>query len=111
MIKKVGTSSYASYDLISAISGESIYYLMTFAKNQPNKFKNDTFWDGTRVKGMTSAYSGTKTSGDLNYNYFFMSGVNESCDNDQAYISFSNATGTSNSCGDSWRGQNQAGTL
>ena len=111
MIKKVGTSDYASYNLVNSISGESIYDLMTFAKNQPNQYSNDSAWDGTRVKGMTSEYSGTKTSGNLNFNYFFMCGVNESSDNDQAYMSFSDSRGSSNSWGDRWRGLNQKGTL
>ena len=111
MIKKIGTSDYASYYLVSSVSGESIYDLMTFAKNQPNRYKNDTAWDGVRVKGMTSEYSGTKTSGNLNFNYFFMAGVNESADNDQAYMSFSDASGSSNTWGDKWRKTNQKGTL
>jgi len=34
MIKKVGTSDYASYDLVSTVSGESIHDIMTFVKNQ-----------------------------------------------------------------------------
>jgi len=111
MIKKVGTSDYASYDLVSAVAGESIYDLMTFTKNQAMHIQDDTAFDGTRVKGLTSEYSGTKTSGTLNYDYFFMAGINESNDNDQAYMSFSDSTGSSNSWADSWRGTNQAGTL
>ncbi len=111
MIKKTGTSDYASYNLVSTVSGESIYDIMTFAKNQSIQIRNDTAWDGTRVKGMTSEYSGTKTSGNLNFDYFFMCGINESSDNDQAYMSFSDSTGSSNSWGDSWRGTNQRGTL
>jgi len=113
MIKKVGTADYASYDLVSTVAGDSIYDLMTFAKNQPVQVRNDTVYDGTRVKGLTSEYSGTKTSGTLNYNYFFMAGINESYDNDQAYMSFSDSPGSfgANSWGDTWRGINQAGTL
>ena len=111
MIKKVGTADYASYDLVSAVSGESIHDLMTFVKNQPMHIQDDTAFDGTRVKGLTSEYSGTKTAGTLNYNYFFMAGINESYDNDQAYMSFSDSTGSNNSWGDGWRGLNQVGTL
>ena len=111
MIKKVGTVDYASYNLVSTILGESIHDLMTFVKNQAMQVQNDTAFDGTRVKGLTSEYSGTKTSGTLNYNYFFMAGINESFDNDQAYMSFSDSTGSANSWGDNWRGTNQAGTL
>ena len=111
MIKKVGTADYASYDLVSAVSGESIYDLMTYVKNQAMHIQDDAAFDGIRVKGLTSEYSGTKTSGTLNYNYFFMAGINESYDNDQAYMSFSDSTGSNNSWGDNWRGTNQAGTL
>ena len=111
MIKKVGTSDYASYNLVSSVSGESINDLMTYVKNQAMHIKDDTAFDGTRVKGLTSEYSGTKISGTLNYNYFFMAGINESSDNDQAYMSFSDSTGSTNSWGDSWRGTNQSGTL
>lgn len=111
MIKKIGTADYASYDLVSSVSGESIYDLMTFTKNQAVQVQNDTAFDGTRVKGLTSEYSGTKTSGTLNYDYFFMSGISESFDNDQAYMSFSDSTGSSNSWADTWRGTNQAGTV
>jgi len=113
MIKKVGTADYASYNLVSTVAGDSIYDLMTFAKNQPVQSQNDTVYDGTRVKGLTSEYSGTKTSGTLNYDYFFMAGINESSDNDQAYMSFSDSTGSfgANNWGDAWRETTQAGTL
>jgi hypothetical protein len=111
MIKKVGTADFASYNLVSAVAGESIHDLMTFVKNQPMQVQNDTAFDGTRVKGLTSEYSGTKVAGTLNYNYFFMAGINESFDNDQAYMSFSDSTGSINTWGDNWRGVNQAGTL
>jgi hypothetical protein len=111
MIKKVGTADYASYNLVSSVSGESIHDLMTYVKNQAMHIQDDTVFDGARVKGLTSEYSGTKTSGTLNYNYFFMAGINESYDNDQAYMSFSNSTGSNNTWGDGWRGLNQAGTL
>jgi len=113
MIKKVGTDDYASYNLVSSVSGESIHDLMTFVKNQTMHIQDDTAFDGTRVKGLTSEYSGTKTSGTLSYDYFFMAGINESADNDQAYMSFSDSTGSygSNSWNDAWRGVNQAGTL
>jgi hypothetical protein len=111
MIKKVGTADFASYNLVSAVAGESIHDLMTFVKNQPMQVQNDTAFDGTRVKGLTSEYSGTKVAGTLNYNYFFMAGINESFDNDQAYMSFSDSTGSINTWGDNWRGVNQAGTV
>jgi len=111
MIKKVGTADYASYNLVSAVLGESIHDLMTFVKNQAMQISNDTAFDGTRVKGLTSEYSGTKTAGTLNYNYFFMAGINESADNDQAYMSFSDSTGSINTWGDTWRNTTQAGTL
>jgi len=111
MIKKVGTDDYASYNLVSSVSGESIHDLMTFAKNQTMHIQDDSAFDGTRVKGLTSEYSGTKTSGTLNYNYFFMAGISESADNDQAYMSFSDSTGFSNNWGDKWRKTTQAGTL
>jgi hypothetical protein len=111
MIKKVGTADYASYNLVSAVAGESIHDLMTFVKNQAMQISNDTAFDGTRVKGLTSEYSGTKVAGTLNYNYFFMAGINESSDNDQAYMSFSDSKGSNNSWGDRWRGINQKGTL
>jgi len=111
MIKKVGTADYASYDLVSTVSGESIHDLMTFVKTQPMHIQDDTAFDGTRVKGLTSEYSGTKVAGTLNFNYFFMAGISESYDNDQAYMSFSDSTGSNNTWGDTWRGTNQAGTL
>ena len=111
MIKKVGTADYASYDLVSNVTGESIHDLMTFVKNQAMHIKDDTAFDGTRVKGLTSEYSGIKTSGTLNYNYFFMAGINESNDNDQAYMSFSDSAGSSNSWDDAWRGTDQRGTV
>ncbi len=111
MIKKVGTADWASYDLVSSVSGESIHDLMTFVKNQTMHISNDTAFDGTRVKGLTSAYSGTKVAGTLNFNYFFMAGINESVDNDQAYMSFSDSTGSNNTWGDNWRGTNQRGTV
>lgn len=111
MIKEVGTADYASYDLVSVVSGESIHDLMTFVKNQTMQVQNDTAFDGTRVKGLTSEYSGIKVAGTLNYNYFFMAGINESNDNDQAYMSFSDSTGSSNTWGDNWRGTNQRGTI
>jgi len=111
MIKKVGTADYASYNLVSSVTGESIHDLMTFVKNQPMHTQDDAAFDGTRVKGLTSEYSGTKVAGNLNYNYFFMAGINESADNDQAYMSFSDSTGYSNTWADTWRGVNQAGTL
>jgi len=111
MIKKIGTADYASYDLVSNVTGESIHDLMTFVKNQAMQTSNDTAFDGTRVKGLTSEYSGIKTSGTLNYNYFFMAGINESADNDQAYMSFSDSTGSTNNWGDTWRNTNQKGTV
>ena len=111
MIKKVGTADYASYDLVSAVSGESIYDIMTFVKNQDMHTQDDTIFDGTRVKGLTSEYSGKRTAGTLNYDYFFMAGINEGYDNDQAYMSFSDSTGSNNTWEDKWRGVNQAGTL
>jgi len=111
MIKKVGTIDFASYTLVTTVTGESIHDLMTFTKNQAMQVQNDTAFDGTRVKGLTSEYSGTKIAGTLNYNYFFMSGINESSDNDQAYMSFSDSTGSTNVWADTWRGVNQAGTL
>jgi hypothetical protein len=111
MIKKVGTADYASYNLVSAVSGESIHDLMTFVKNQDMHIQDDSAFDGTRVKGLTSEYSGTKTSGTLNYDYFFMAGINESSDNDQAYMSFSDSNGTVNTWGDHWRRTEQYGTL
>ena len=111
MIKKIGTADYASYNLVSSVSGESIHDLMTFVKNQAMHTQDDSAFDGTRVKGLTSEYSGVKVSGTLNYNYFFMAGINESSDNDQAYMSFSDSTGSNNNWGDTWRGTNQAGTL
>ncbi|PID70822.1 hypothetical protein CSB37_00185 [bacterium DOLZORAL124_38_8] len=111
MIKKVGTTDFASYNLVNAVSGDSIYDLMTYCKNQPGKPNNKTAWDGARVKGMTSEYSGTKSAGNLNYPYFFMCGVNESGDTDQAYMSFSDSTGTNNNWGDGWRRTTQKGTL
>jgi len=113
MIKKVGTADYASYNLVSAVAGESIHDLMTFVKNQAMQISNDTAFDGTRVKGLTSEYSGIKTAGTLNYGYFFMAGINESADNDQAYMSFSDSTGSlgTNNWGDSWRNTTQKGTV
>jgi len=111
MIKKVGTNDYASYNLVSNVTGESIHDLMTFVKNQTMHIKDDTAFDGTRVKGLTSEYSGIKVAGNLNYTYFFMAGINESADNDQAYMSFSDSTGSSNTWADTWRGVSQAGTL
>jgi hypothetical protein len=111
MLKKVGTADYASYDLVSSVSGESIHDLMTFVKNQEMHIQDDSAFDGARVKGLTSEYSGTKTSGTLNYNYFFMAGINESYDNDQAYMSFSDSTGSNNNWGDKWRRTSQAGTI
>jgi hypothetical protein len=111
MIKKVGTADYASYNLVSASGGDSIHDLMTYCKGQPEHHSDDAAWDGSRLKGMTSEYSGTKSSGTFAYSYFFMCGVNESYDNDQAYMSFSDSTGSSNSWGDQWRGTNQVGTL
>jgi len=111
MIKKVGTADYASYDLVSNVTGESIHDLMTFVKNQAMHIQDDAAFDGTRVKGLTSEYSGTKTAGTLNYNYFFMAGINESRDNDQAYMSFSDSTGSNNNWKDNWRGVNQDGTV
>lgn len=111
MLKKVGTTDYASYNLVTSVSVESIYDLMTYVKNQPMHIQDDSAFDGIRVKGLTSEYSGTKTAGTLNYNYFFMAGINESYDNDQAYMSFSDSTGSSNAWGDNWRGTNQQGTI
>jgi len=111
MIKKIGTADYASYDLVSNVTGESIHDLMVFVKNQAMQISNDTAFDGTRVKGLTSEYSGIKVAGTLNYDYFFMAGINESADNDQAYMSFSDSTGSNNNWGDKWRQTNQAGTL
>jgi hypothetical protein len=40
-----------------------------------------------------------------------MAGINESYDNDQAYISFSDSNGTVNEWGDHWRKTEQYGTL
>jgi hypothetical protein len=111
MIKKVGTSDYASYDLVSAVSGESIHDIMTYVKNQEMHIQDDSAFDGARVKGLTSEYSGIKVAGTLNYDYFFMAGINESYDNDQAYISFSDSNGTVNEWGDHWRKTEQYGTL
>ena len=111
MIKKVGTADYASYNLVSSVSGESIHDLMTFVKNQAMHISDDSAFDGTRVKGLTSEYSGTKVAGTLNYNYFFMAGINEDYDNDQAYMSFSDSTGSNNTWGDNWRKTTQIGTL
>jgi hypothetical protein len=111
MIKKIGTNDFASYDLVSAVSGESIYDIMTFVKNQAMHPQDDSAFDGARVKGLTSEYSGLKVAGTLDYDYFFMAGINESYDNDQAYMSFSDSNGTVNNWGDHWRGTNQYGTL
>jgi len=112
MIKKVDTSDWASYNLVTAVTGESIHDLMTFVKNQDMHIQDDTAFDGTRVKGLTSEYSGTRIAGTLTgYNYFFMAGINEGYDNDQAYMSFSDSTGSNNTWEDTWRGVNQAGTV
>ena len=112
MIKKVGTADYASYNLVSASNVDSIHDLMSYCKGQPEHHSDDTAWDGARLKGMTSEYSGTKTSGTFAYDYFFMCGVNEEYDNDQAYMSFSdNAGNVANGWGDKWRQTTQVGTL
>ena len=50
-------------------------------------------------------------SGNQAPDYFFMCGVNESSDNDQSVMAFTDNTGTSNWWGDSWRGNHQNGAM
>ena len=76
--------SYAAYDLVETISGQSVLDILEYCRDQPRSWGNDSAWDGARVVGYTSAYSGTQyggsllmgsNSGDTAPDYFFMCGV------------------------------------
>lgn len=112
MLKSISYSTWASYNLVESSGGKSVMDIMKYVKNQPFKFKDDDYWDGARVIGLTSNYSGMKSAGNMsNVTYFFMAGVNEDGDNDQSYITFTRKIGQlGNGYGDYWRGVNQVET-
>ncbi|MCB9682611.1 MAG: hypothetical protein H6733_14190 [Alphaproteobacteria bacterium] len=124
MIKQVSgqqAGAYAVFDLVDA-PGRSMLDVMTYCRDQGTAPNNDSAFGGARTLGHTTAYSGTRIEGDLMIHpsdgsaarpvaYVFLCGVNTSSDNDVAYLSFSDATGTSNDWGDSWRGNGQKGTI
>lgn len=123
MIKKTSNTysgEYAAYNLVETISGQSVMDILQYCSAQPRAYNNDTAWDGARVVGYTSHYSGTQYAGNLLMgtnagasapDYFFMCGVNESSDNDQSVLAFTDNPGTSNWWGDSWRGDHQNGAM
>ncbi|MFT6161808.1 MAG: UDP-3-O-[3-hydroxymyristoyl] glucosamine N-acyltransferase [Myxococcota bacterium] len=117
--------AYAAYDLEENISGRSVMdILQEDCRPASCSSNNDSVHDGARVQrpvssnaygAWTSAYSGLRSAGGLTISsgpasHFFMCGVNESSDNDQSVLAFSNATGSVNSWGDSWRRATQSGT-
>ncbi len=111
MLKHIDSGNWASYNLVNA-STDTIYSLMTYCKWQTEKYSDDNAWDWVRTKWMTSHYSWIKAAWPMiNVDYFFMCWINEESDNDQAYMSFSRASGqTWNWYWDSWRGINQIKT-
>ena len=123
MIKKTSgtyTGEFAAYDLVETISGQSVLDILQYCSSQPMAVNDDSAWDGARVVGYTSHYSGTQyagsllmgtNSGDQAPDYFFMCGVNESSDNDQSALAFCDNTGESNWWGDSWRRDHQNGAM
>ncbi len=122
---------FASYLLVDAVSGRSIMdILQNDCRPATCASNNDTAHDGARVfrpvsenpmGAWTSAYSGVRINGNLQMRnpanvtvlpeYFFLCGVNESSDNDQSVLAFSDADGTTNTWGDSWRWHSQYGAL
>ncbi|MBU1242476.1 DNRLRE domain-containing protein, partial [Myxococcota bacterium] len=135
MLKKTAGNNnvgdFASYLLVQAVSGRSIMdILQEDCRPATCMSGNDTAHDGARVfrpisenalGAWTSAYSGVRTAGAMQMRnslnatvtpeYFFMCGVNESSDNDQSVLAFTDADGTTNTWGDSWRWDQQYGTL
>ncbi len=105
MLKHIDSWDWASYDLVENITNDSIYDLMDYCKNQPEKHSDDNAWDWARVKWMTSDYSWTKSAWNMaNVDYFFMCWVNEESDNDQSYLTFARASWQQwNWYWDSWR--------
>lgn len=108
MLKHIESKTFAAYNLVET-SNESIYDLMTYCKNQPNKPKDDNIWDWPRIKWMTSDYSWKKYRWNMeNVDYFFVCWVNEESDNDQSYLTFARSTWQQwNWYSDSWRNCSQ----
>ena len=120
MIKKTsGTfaGEYAAYNLVESSNGMSVLDILYVCRDQTRAYGDDSAWDGARLIGYTSAYSGTIYDGGLTIgngdtpDYFFMCGVNESSDNDQSVMAFSDSPGDNNNWGDGWRHEGQNGTL
>ena len=121
------TGAFVAFNLVEAISGRSVYdILLEDCRTASCMSNNDSAHDGARVQrpvatnalgAWTSEYSGLRYDGTLRVNgsdttsHFFLCGVNESSDNDHSVLAFSNATGSVNGWGDSWRGASQAGTI
>ncbi|MBU1221435.1 hypothetical protein KKF34_15440 [Myxococcota bacterium] len=124
--------NYASFNLVSGVSSRSIMDILTQDCQPATEYPgNDTVHDGARVArpvsvnpagAWTSEYSGLVTAGSnltlmntsgtlVPVSHFFMCGVNESSDNDQSVLAFSDSTGSSNTWDDSWRYDFQAGTI
>ena len=112
MIKK-NNYYYSYYYLPYNYYTWSMADYMNYCRTQRPQQRQDGPFRGHRSAGHTSYYSGYRQGGNAfhNYYYYFMCGVNESSDNDIAYISFSDRYGHSNYWGDSWRGCGQRGTL
>ena len=125
--KETGANAprWSSFTLVESTGNRSLIELLAVCRDQVEALGNDSAWDGARVVGHTSYYSGTVSSwgsagpvqaddatsgGTTTADYFFVCGVNESSDNDQSVLAFTDNPGYSNSWGDSWRGSGQYGT-
>jgi len=127
MLRKVAgdgqVGEFAAFELVEADLGMSLLdVLIEDCAPAECASQDDDAHDGTRVRGWTSEYSGTRRAGDLavrhpmsnewnSLEYVFVCGVNESSDNDQSVLAFTNQTGDDNDWDDDWRGEGQYGTL
>jgi hypothetical protein len=105
-----------------ANNGKTLLEILQGCRDDPLHPNDDTYWATSSSTRHTDNYTGLAAAGgDLAVyrddgtskpvSHFFACGVNDSDDNDVAYLSFSDDQGAFNTWGDNWRGTTQIGTI
>jgi hypothetical protein len=113
---------FAVLGLQGGSQGLTMLELLETCRDETEALQDDLAFTGIRVLGHTSVFSGSRALGDLRIYHqnngtsvpvdkVLVCGINTSSDNDVSYLAFTNAPGDLNDWGDSWRRQQQYGTI
>lgn len=107
-------NEYAVFDLAGTVTGESLYdraKALRYVTSTANPSVDAPSYNHAGIINTINAPTGALNDSNGQVAYFHLYGGNTSSDSDESVFAFTSQPGNSNNWGDSWRSENQLGTL